>query len=111
MRAKLAFDPEADRALCSDRRRQDALMAVLRDDIAAFDRMRRELEANHCNAWVLFHAGQFIGAYSDFEAAATEAVDRFDAGPYLIRQVGAPPIQLPGGMVFTPAHVLGPGGV
>jgi hypothetical protein len=87
-------------------------MGVLGDDIAAFDRMRAELEANHLKQWALFHRGAFIGAYPDFEAAAAAAVERFDAGPYLIRQVGAPPaVQLPGGMVFTPAHALGAGGL
>jgi hypothetical protein len=82
-------------------------MSVLTDDIAAFDRMREELEAGHQDEWVIFHAGKFVDAFPDFESAATFAVDRFGAGPYLIRQVGARPIQLPGGMVFTPAHVLG----
>ena len=86
-------------------------MTVLRDDIAAFDSMKAELEAEHFNEWVVFHQGKFVGAFPDFEAAASMAVERFDTGPYLIRQVGAPPVQLPGGMVFTPAHVLGPGGV
>lgn len=79
-------------------------MAGLAADIAAFERMKRELEARHLHAWVLFHDGQFVDAFPDFEAAATQAVDRFDEGPYLIRQVGAGPIQLPGGMVFRPAH-------
>jgi len=82
-------------------------MSALRDDIAAFDRMQANLEARHRNDWVLFHGGELIGVFPDFEAAAATAVDRFDTGPYLIRQVGAPPIQLPGGMIFTPAHVLG----
>ena len=86
-------------------------MAVLKQDIAAFDRMRPELERNHHDQWVVFHDGAFFGAYADFETAASEAVDAFDAGPYLIRQVGAPPIQLPGGMIFTPAHVLGASGI
>jgi hypothetical protein len=86
-------------------------MAMLRDDIAAFDRMRAELESKHWNKWVVFHQGRFVDAYADFEAAAASAVERFDSGPYLIRQVGAPPVQLPGGMVFTPAHVLGAGGL
>jgi len=84
-------------------------MVILRDDIAAFDRMQAELESRRRGEWVVFHQGQFVGAYPDFEAAAADAVERFDAGPYLIRQVGAPPVQLPGGMVFTPAHVLGAG--
>ncbi|MBR7619431.1 hypothetical protein JKL49_08535 [Phenylobacterium sp. 20VBR1] len=86
-------------------------MSVLRDDIAAFDRMRTDLEAEHRNEWVVFHHGEFVDAFPDFEAAASTAVDRFGVGPYLIRQVGAPPIQLPGGMIFTPAHVLGASGV
>lgn len=84
-------------------------MSVLRNDIAAFDRMGAELLKKHKGQWALFQGGEFVGAYDDFEAAATVAVDRFGAGPYLIRQVGARPIQLPGGMVFTPAHVLGAG--
>ncbi len=84
-------------------------MAKLREDIAAFD--RAELEATHFKEWALFHRGQFIGTFPDFEAAATVAVDRFDDGPYLIRQVGAGPVQLPGGMVFRPAHALDTGGL
>lgn len=81
-------------------------MAVLRDDIAAFDRMRDELKAKHHNQWVVFHAGVFVDAFADFETAAAAAVDKFEAGPYLIRQVNAPSVQLPGGMIFTPAHFL-----
>jgi hypothetical protein len=49
--------------------------------------------------------------FADFEAAASVALERFGTGPYLIRQVGAACIQLPGGMIFTPAHGLGAGGV
>jgi hypothetical protein len=86
-------------------------MTVLRADIAAFDRMKAELEDKHFHEWVVFHRGEFEGAFPDFEAAASMAVERFDTGPYLIRQVGAQPVQLPGGMVFTPAHVVGSGGV
>jgi hypothetical protein len=86
-------------------------MADLRADIAAFERMRPELEARHRNEWVLFHDGQLVSAFPDFEAAASAAVDRFDRGPYLIRQVGAEAIQLPGGMVFRPTHALDTSGL
>lgn len=86
-------------------------IANLRADIAAFDRMKAELEAHHRNEWVLFHDGQLIDAFPDFESAATVAVDRFDQGPYLIRQVGAEAIPLPGGMVFRPAHALDTSGL
>ena len=84
-------------------------MASLQRDIAAFERMKSELEARHLRDWALFHDGAFVGVFPDFEAAATVAVDRFDSGPYLIRQVGAGPVQLPGGMVFRPAHALDTG--
>jgi len=87
-------------------------MTVLREDIAAFERMQATLEAQHNKQWALFHEGKFVGVFSDFDAAATAAVERFGSGPYLIRQVGAPSaVQLPGGMVFTPTHVLGAGRV
>jgi len=86
-------------------------VANLKHDIAAFDRMKAKLEAKHRLEWVLFHDGEFIDVFADFEAAATVAVERFDDGPYLIRQVGAGPVQLPGGMVFRPAHALDTGGL
>jgi hypothetical protein len=86
-------------------------MTNLKIDIAAFERMKGELEATHLHAWVLFHQGDFVDAFPDFEAAAATAVERFDHGPYLIRQVGAGPIQLAGGMVFRPSHALDTGGL
>ena len=86
-------------------------MASRKADIAAFERMKAELEAKHLHAWVLFRDGEFVDAFPDFEAAATVAVERFDLGPHLIRQVGAGPIQLPGGMVFRPTHALDTGGL
>lgn len=79
----------------------------LQKDIAAFMRRKTELEADHAGEWVVFHRGQFIDAFPDFESAAAAAVERFDKGPYLIRQVGAPPVPLSGGMIFTPTHALG----
>lgn len=84
-------------------------MSVLKDDIAAFERMRRDLEADHLKEWVVFHKGHFEGAFRDFESAAESALERFDAGPYLIRQVGAGPVHLGGGMIFHPSHAHGPG--
>jgi hypothetical protein len=84
-------------------------MGVLKDDIAAFEQMRKDLEARHLKEWVVFHQGRFEGVFADFESAAESALDRFDRGPYLIRQVGAGPVQLSGGMVFQPSHAHGSG--
>ena len=81
-------------------------MSVLSADIAAFDRLSAKLEAEHGRAWVVFHDGDFIGAFPDFEVAATEVETRFDEAPCLIRQLGAGPVQVSGGMVFRPAHAF-----
>jgi hypothetical protein len=86
-------------------------MNVLDNDIAAYTRMRKELEAQHRMKWVVFHKGEFEGVFPDYESAAESAVDRFDRGPYLIRQVGAGPIHLGGGMTFRPVYANDPGGV
>ena len=84
---------------------------VLSDDIAAFDAMEADFKARHSKAWVVFFQGRFVGAFETFEDAASTAVERFDDGPYLIRQVGAAPMTLSGGMVFRPAHAHDPGRV
>lgn len=82
-------------------------MSVLDADIASFERMRPQLEAEHHLHWVVFRQGGYVASYPDFEAAAEAASDMFETGPYLIRQVGAPSqVQLPGGMVFTHAHAV-----
>ena len=86
-------------------------MTVLSAEIAAYDRARPDLEAKHRGQWAVFHSGRFVGVYPDFESAASEAVERFGAGPYLIRQIGVEAIQLSSTMVFRPAHAHGPGGV
>ena len=85
-------------------------MTVLRDDIAAYERRRKALEAEHSGRWAVFHAGEYVGVFPDFEQAASEAVERFGAGPYLIRQIGVEAIQLSSALVFRPAHA-GAGGV
>lgn len=86
-------------------------MANLKEDISAFEAMKAELEAEHFQEWVVFYGGRLVATCPDFETAATVAVDRYDTGPYLIRQVGAGDIQLPGGMVFRPTHALDTSGL
>ena len=73
---------------------------ILDREIAAFEALRDELERDHLYDWVVFHDEQFIGAYEDFQDAAAEAVRRFGRGPYLIRQVGAPPKRLPTSVMY-----------
>ncbi len=79
-------------------------MAELRDEIAAYDEMRADLEAGSLWKWALVHNRALIGTYDTFEAAAEDAVQRFGRGPYLIRQIGAPPISLPASVLYHPIH-------
>ncbi len=77
------------------------VMADVKSDIAAYTKMQDELEAKHMGKWVLFHNEAFVAIYDSFEKAAEDAVRRFGRGPYLIRQVGAPPVTLPASVMYN----------
>ena len=79
-------------------------MAGIREEIVAYERKRSDLEAECFGKWVVFHKQELEGRYDSFEAAAEAAVARFGRGPYLIRQVGAPPITLPASVLYRPVH-------
>ena len=79
-------------------------MPVLQQEIAAFERERTELEQHHKGKWALIQGDVLVGVYDSFENAANEGVSRFGAGPFLIRQVGAPPVVLPASVMYHPAH-------
>ncbi|HEX3916220.1 MAG TPA: hypothetical protein VHW60_02695 [Caulobacteraceae bacterium] len=86
-------------------------MSALSEEIAAFDRSKADLEAGHFGEWVVFRDAALVGLYASFEEAASDAVGRFDKGPYLIRQVGAAPVNLPASVIYRPAHAPDPGRV
>jgi hypothetical protein len=77
-------------------------MADVETEIGAYDKLKAELESKHMGKWVLIHDQELVQVYDSFEAAAQDAVRRFGRGPYLIRQVGAPPITLPASVVYFP---------
>lgn len=77
-------------------------MTDLQDDLKAYQKMAKELEAGHAGEWVLIHDQSLVGTFSAFEIAAQAAVERFGRGPYLIRQVGAPPIVLSASALYHP---------
>ncbi len=62
---------------------------VLDRQIAAYEACRNAMERDHLGEWVVFHDEQCAGIYPTFEDAAEDAIARFGAGPYLIREVGA----------------------
>ncbi len=67
-------------------------MAEITQEIAAYERMQGDLEREHLGKWVVVHDEELIGAYDDFEDAAHAGVQRFGRGPFLLRQVGARPL-------------------
>jgi len=77
-------------------------MAELDQEISAYEGMRSELEAHHMGKWVLIHDLALVGVYDAFETVAADAVRRFGRGPYLIRQIGAPPVTLPASVMYRP---------
>lgn len=81
-----------------------AAKITLREQIAAYDEMRDFLERYHYREWVVFHDGELVDTYDSFESAADDAVTRFGRGPYLIRQVGAPPVRLPSSVQYRPVN-------
>ena len=75
---------------------------ALSDEIAFYEEIKDELEADHFGKWIVVHDLELIGTYEDFQVAADEAVQRFGRGPYLIRRVGAPPLTLPASVMYRP---------
>ena len=79
-------------------------MTTLSTQIAAYEEMRDVLEVDHFGKWVVFYDEYLIDTYESSEEAAVDAVRRFGRGPYLIRQVGAPPVRLPASVWYRPAN-------
>src|SRR5258706_11633599 len=70
-------------------------MAALERELGEFEARRNEFEAEYLGKWIVLRNTDLVGVFADFEAAAADAVTKFGRGPYLIRQVGAPPVVLP----------------
>ncbi len=79
-------------------------MIELDREIAAYDVLRADLENHHMGEWALVFDGNLIGTFPSFDEAARLAVQRFGRGPYLIRQIGAPPVTMPASVVYNLQH-------
>ena len=75
----------------------------LRNEIAAYEEMRADLEAEHLGKWALVHNEELTGIFESFEQAAETAVEQFGRGPYLIREIGQAPVTLPASVLYHPA--------
>lgn len=77
----------------------------LATEMKTFDARRADLERTYFGKFVVIKGDEVIGAWDTLSAAADEAVRRFGRGPYLIRQVGAPPVTLPASVLFRPIQL------
>lgn len=79
-------------------------MSTLSREITAYEGMQNELEVDFQGKWALVYNETLIGKFDTFEDAADHAVASFGRGPYLIREIGAPPITLRMSVVGLPAQ-------
>jgi hypothetical protein len=77
-------------------------VAELREEIAAYEAIKADLEARALGKWALVHDRVLVGMFASFEESAATAVRNFGRGPYLIRQIGAPPLTLPASVLYHP---------
>jgi hypothetical protein len=79
-------------------------MAELDREIAAYESMRADLENRQMGEWALVFHENLIGVFPTFDEAAQVAVENYGRGPYLIRQVGAPPVTMPASVIYNFRH-------
>lgn len=73
---------------------------VLERELATFEKERERLEREHSGKFVLIHGDEAIGTYDSFDTAADEGLRRFGREPFLIRQVGEAPVELPTALIY-----------
>ena len=77
----------------------------LQKNIDAFEAISAQLEEHYLGKHVVFHDGDFVGAYDTFHNAAQEAARLFGNGPYLIREVGGPrSMPMPASVAYRPVY-------
>ena len=77
-------------------------MTALQENIAAYESMLDVLEVDHRGKWVIFHNGEFVASFDDFQDASGAAVKRFGEDTFLLRRVGTAKFHMPGSLLFRP---------
>ena len=78
-------------------------MNALVENISAYEKMLDVLEVEHRGKWVIFHNGEFVDSFDDFQDASGQAVDRYGGDPFLLRRVGYSTFQMPTSLLYKPA--------
>ena len=76
--------------------------ATLEQNIAAYERMQDQLEAEHMGQWVVVDNEQLIDAFDDFQDAADLVIEKIGPGCLLRHEVGRPPARLPASVLCQP---------
>ena len=82
----------------------DHMPATLDENMDVYAELRDELEARHLGEWVLIYDKQLIGTYPNFMETSQIAANRYGNGPYHIKRIGEPPLQLPPAVMFGVTH-------
>ena len=80
--------------------RKEVVVATLEENVAVYEKVHKQLERDHMGKWVVIYDEEIVGLYSDFQEAAQDAVIRFGSGPYHIKQIGEPPLQISPTLMF-----------
>ena len=67
----------------------------LESQIAKFNSMHVELEAQYPHQWVIIHNEEFIGVYPTYNEALVKAVEAYGNGPYLLQCLSEEPVYIP----------------
>ncbi len=73
---------------------------VLERELVTFEKKCKHLEREHSGKFVLIHGDEVVGTYDDFDKAADEGIRLFDREPFLIRQVGGKPVEIPAALLY-----------
>ena len=80
------------------------MVATLLENIESYENMIAKLETEHWGEWVVFYDRELVKIDESFQEVAEFAVVNYGRGPYLIRQVGQPPIRLPSSAIYHPIN-------
>lgn len=70
-------------------------MAQLETEIATYDRVRSALERDHAGKFALVHENGVAGIFDSELDAYKSGLQRFGLLPFLIREIGEKPHQVP----------------
>ena len=66
--------------------------------------MQNLLETDHWGEYAVFYDRVFRGSFVEFHEAMEFAIKQWGRGPYLIREVGQPPLVLPASVWLRGAY-------